>query len=274
MRIGLIGCGRVGVTLFDLLRKNNTIVGVYDKKKQRERIAAMLLRIRHNPSYHELVKQSEALFLATPDDEILRAYAKMREHISGPTCIFHFSGILPADIIPRTPKVYRASVHPFATFPEIAVPARKRHYHISLEGDPPAIKAARAIFGARYFTLKKIRKQDKTLYHLTGVFSSNLLVALIASACYLAGKIGWTEKEIQQLIFPIIEQTLGNIKRRGLVNALSGPLVRGDVLTIEKHLRALRNDKTLLNVYKALSHLLTTDFAGSKKKRALRRILR
>lgn len=273
MRIGLIGCGRVGVTLFRLLKKNNTIVGVHDIRKQRERSAATLLRMRHNPSYHELVKQSEAVFLATPDDEILRAYAKMREHVSGPKCIFHFSGILPADIIPATPKVYRASVHPFATFPEIAARAGNRHYHISLEGDPPAIKAARAIFGARYFTLKRIRRQDKILYHLTGVFSSNLLVALIAAACHLAGKIGWTEKEIRRLIFPIIEQTIGNVKRDGIEKALSGPLARGDVLTIEKHLRALRKDKTLFNVYKDLSFLLVK-YARGANKRTLKNLLR
>ena len=109
MRIGLIGCGRVGVTLFCLLKKNNTIVGVHDRNKQRERSAARLLKIERNPPYHELIDRCEAIFLATPDDEILKAYARVRKYTKGTKHVFHFSGILTADIIPRTDNVLAGS---------------------------------------------------------------------------------------------------------------------------------------------------------------------
>ncbi len=273
MRIGLIGCGRVGVTLFCLLKKDNTIVGVHDRDKRRERSAARLLKIEHNPPYHELIDRCQAIFLATPDDEILKAYTKMREYVTGTKYIFHFSGILAADIIPRTRNAYRASVHPFATFPRIAVPAGNACYHFSIEGDERALRACHAIFSRRNFTLKKIRKQDKTLYHLAGVFSSNLLVALVSSAARIAGRIGWKRKEIRKMMIPIIEQTIRNIEKHGIDGALSGPLQRGDSGVIKKHLAALRYDKDLLDIYRSLSRALL----GRKSvrgDRALKKLLR
>lgn len=273
MRIGLIGCGRVGVTLCDILRQNNTLVGVHDKSQERERAAARRLKIRHNPSYPELIRQSEALFIATPDDEIVRAYGKMRRFICGPKYVFHFSALLPADTIPGTPDVHRASVHPFATFSGFAAPSRTERYHLSLEGDAPALKAARAIFGGRHFTLKRIRREDKALYHLVGVFASNLLVGLVAAAGRLAARIGWQDRDLRQLLYPIVEQTIRNIREHGPEEALTGPLRRGDVKTVEKHLRALRRDKDLLNVYKTLSRSLI-EYARGADQRKLKRILR
>jgi len=273
MRIGLIGCGRVGVTLFCLLKKNNTIVGVHDRNRQRERSAARLLKIESNPPYHGLIDRCEAIFLATPDDEILKAYARMRKYTKGTKYVFHFSGILAADIIPRTHNAYRASVHPFATFPRIAVPAGNAHYHLSIEGDAQALRACRKIFSKKNFTLKRIRKKDKTLYHLVGVFSSNLLVALVSSAGRIAGRIGWKREEIRQMMIPIIEQTIRNIERYGIEGALSGPLQRGDTGVVKKHLAALRYDKDLIDVYRSLSRAML-DRRSVRSKPALKSLLR
>jgi predicted short-subunit dehydrogenase-like oxidoreductase (DUF2520 family) len=274
MRIGLIGCGRAGVTIFNLLKRNNRIIGVYDIKKENERTAVRILKIKDNPTYKELINQSEALFIATPDDEILNAYDKIRKHARERKYIYHLSGVLPADIMPRRKNISRASVHPFATFPTITAPSRRKRYSISIEGDPPAIRSARAIFHKNNFTLRRINKKDKTIYHLVGVFSSNLLVGLVSSIQKLVNRINWHEEELEQMIFPIIEETVGNLKKYGIQDSLSGPLRRGDLGIIEKHLHALKNEKNLLNIYKALSRSLVADMSDGKRKRALKKILR
>jgi predicted short-subunit dehydrogenase-like oxidoreductase (DUF2520 family) len=274
MRIGLIGCGRAGVTLFQLLRKNNKVIGVHDLKKNKERTAARLLKVRNNPPLRDMVGQCEAIFIATPDDEILKAYKAMRKFLNGRKYIFHLSGVLPAGIIPRTKNINRASVHPFATFPEITAPPPNKHFFISIEGDPLALRSARKIFRKENFTLKKIKKEDKATYHLVGVFSSNLLVGLASSIRRMAGRINWREEEFEQMILPMIEDTVDNLKAYGIPDSLSGPIARGDVRTIEKHLRALKNDNTLLNVYKALSLSIVEAMSDGKRKRALKRILR
>ena len=81
MRIGLIGCGRVGVTITRLLKSNNRIIGIHDTNKRRQRQAVRLLGIKNNPDYAELVESSEVLLIATPDDIITKAYKQMQEYI-------------------------------------------------------------------------------------------------------------------------------------------------------------------------------------------------
>ena len=275
MRIALIGCGRVGVTIFYLLsrNRNNTIIGVYDTDKRQEKAALRMLRIEHNPTYREMIEQSEALFIATPDDTILKAYKKMCKYLRGNKYIFHFSGILPADILPAVKGTYRASVHPFATFPKIIIPPKRKLFFLSLEGDPRAVKNAYTIFHSKYFVMKRIKKETKTFYHLIGVFSSNLLVGLIASIHDIAAKLDWKAKDIRQLVYPLLEETLNNIKEYGVRESLSGPLHRGDTEVIQKHLRALQHDKDLLDIYKTLSRAIINDAMSGKRKKLWRKNL-
>jgi predicted short-subunit dehydrogenase-like oxidoreductase (DUF2520 family) len=272
MQIGLIGCGRVGVTLFYLLKRNNRVIGVYDINRRNQNKAAQLLGIKNNPRYNDIINRCQALFLATPDDTICLAYERASKHIRGRKFVYHFSGLLPSDIIPKTKNVSRASVHPFATFPRIVIPPRRK-YLISIEGDGSAVKAASDIFRPKYFTLRQIKKEQKIIYHLAGVFSSNLLVGLISSTYELARKLNWQEADIHQLIFPIIDETLINIKKHGLESALSGPLQRGDVDTIKKHLKALKKNKRLSNIYRDLSIYILQNITPDNKNRQLKKLL-
>ena len=254
--------------------KNNQIIGTYDTNRRRQRFAARSLNIRDNPTYLELIKRSEVLLIATLDDIITRAYTKMSRHITGTKYIFHFSGILPAYIMPKRMNIHRASVNPFATFPETSPTAARQHFFMSIEGDPRALRAARQVFNNKNFTIRKINKEDKPIYHLIGVFSSNLLVGLVAAINELADKIGWRRKELVKMIIPLMEHTMNNIKSLGAQKSLSGPLRRGDIAVIEKHLRSLQRDKNLLQIYKVLSRAIVENLLKDGKKRELDRLLR
>ena len=273
MHIGLIGCGRVGVTIFNILKKRHNVVGVYDINKKHEHTAIRLLGLGKNPSYRELIERCEIVFLATPDDALVKAYKYMYDYITGPKYVFHFSGIMPADILPKKRNIHRASVHPFATFPEIAIQARTQPFVLSIEGDRAAVNMARRIFTSKHFTLKHLRKRDKTFYHLIGVFSSNLLVGLLAAIFDIAQKVNWEEDEIRQMVYPIIEETMKNIKKQGLRNSLSGPLSRGDIATVEAHLEALKKNERLLKIYKEISLYITENLISGHKKRKLKNLL-
>ncbi len=273
MRIGLIGCGRVGITLFLLLKKNNHLVGVYDTDIKNKRRALQLLHIRQNPVSADLIRKSEALFFATPDDQVVKAFAKAKPYIQGKKYIFHFSGLLPASIFPRSRNVHRASIHPFATFPTIIIQPRKK-YFLFVEGDREAVKVARKIFKSKHFTIRSIAKKRKLHYHLTGVFASNLLIGLLSTVRTLAKRTGWKESDFYEVVFSIVEETLMNTKKYTLDNALSGPLQRGDVEVIKKHIHTLMEDKDMLNIYKTVSLYMLRNLAGCKRKKEIETLLK
>lgn len=273
MNIGLIGCGKVGTTIFYLLKNNNKIIGVYDINKKNEKQALKSLHIKKNLSLKELCVKSQALFFATPDDQILIAYMKAKPFIKNKKYIFHFSGLLSSAIFPKSKNLYRGSIHPFATFPDIVLPPARNKYYLFVEGNEHALRAIKRIFAKRYFSIKRLKSFQKTKYHLLGVFSSNLLIGLVWAIYRLTKDIGWTKKEINEVIIPIIEETLHNIRGKGLNNALSGPLERGDIEVIKKHLSTLKKNKDLMNIYKTLSLTVLKNVVKGEKKKKIEDLL-
>ena len=123
----------------------------------------------------------------------------------------------------------------------------------ALEGDAKAVRAARAIvldLRGQPFT---IRKEHKEAYHAWGMFASPLLTALLAASERVAGSAGVSRKAARERMLPILRQTLGNYERLGAAGAFSGPITRGDVATVGKHLRVLRAVPEATEIYIALA---------------------
>jgi predicted short-subunit dehydrogenase-like oxidoreductase (DUF2520 family) len=124
----------------------------------------------------------------------------------------------------------------------------------AIEGDVAAVRAARRMvrdIGGEAFS---IRRQDKTLYHTWGTFASPLLIALLASAEQVAMGAGVRSRAAaRKRMLPILQQTLRNYGALGPAEAFSGPLVRGDVATVQRHVAALSRLANAKQVYAALA---------------------
>lgn len=256
MKIGLIGCGRVGLTLCYIIKAKNEIVGIYDVNKKNEEKALRVLGFKNNPPFSQLIAKSEVLFFATPDDEVLNAFNRAKEYIKTSKYCFHFSGLLPAEIFPGNKNIFRGSLHPLATIPRLVIPPPKEKYFLFFQGDRKAYQVVKRIFPASNFVIRRIERKYKKYYHLVGVFASNLLVGLARATLKLAKRINWQEREFKEFIIPLMADTIKNIKKFGIKEALSGPLVRGDTETIRMHLEILKKDKELAKVYELLSRML------------------
>ncbi len=78
-------------------------------------------------------------------------------------------------------------------------------------------------------------------------------MALESAALKLAEAAGIGQADAMQALLPLIKGTVGNIERVGIPQALTGPIARGDVGTIRRHLEAIgRKVPELLPLYKAL----------------------
>ncbi len=89
----------------------------------------------------------------------------------------------------------------------------------------------------------RITPENKSLYHLTGVFSSNFLL----SHFYNSQKI-FKESKIEGVAYlnlfgNIIDETIRNIKTNSLKDSVSGPVLRGDLNTIKGHVDVAEEKK-------------------------------
>jgi predicted short-subunit dehydrogenase-like oxidoreductase (DUF2520 family) len=142
----------------------------------------------------------------------------------------------------------------------------------AIEGDQKAARAARAIVGDLRGLAFTIRKQDKKAYHAWGMFVSPLLTALLAASEDVAAAAGVSGMAARQRVLPILKQTLANYARLGAAGSFSGPIARGDVNTVRKHLNALRGIPAAREVYITLARAALRALP-SKNRAALEKIL-
>jgi predicted short-subunit dehydrogenase-like oxidoreductase (DUF2520 family) len=168
--------------------------------------------------------------------------------------VFHASGALGSGELRALKKrgAAIASVHPLMTFVRGVVPALAG-VPFAMEGDVAAVRMARRMvrgLGGQSFA---IRGDRKAAYHAWGSFASPLLVALLVTTERVAGEAGVSRAEARRRMLPIIRQTLANYAEHGPDRSFSGPIIRGDGSTLEKHLRLLRKLPDARHVYLALA---------------------
>ena len=219
--------------------------------------------------------RAEIVWFCVPDGAI----ASAAESLTGAAdwkgkVALHSSGALTSDelAVLRRRGAEVASVHPLMTFVRGSRPSLLE-VPFAIEGNSRAARAARAIvldLRGQSFT---IRKQQKEAYHAWGMFASPLLTALLAASEDVAVAAGVSPKAARERMLPILRQTLANYARLGAPGSFSGPIVRGDVATVQKHLRVLREVSGVRDVYVALALTALRDLPA-KNRTTLEKILR
>jgi predicted short-subunit dehydrogenase-like oxidoreductase (DUF2520 family) len=142
----------------------------------------------------------------------------------------------------------------------------------AIEGDRTAVRLAGQIVRKLGGYAYSIRKRDKAAYHAWATFTSPLLTALLATTEEVAKLAGVRDEDARRRMMPILWQTLANYGEFGAARGFSGPIIRGDVETVKRHLKILRVNRAARQVYVALAGA-ALQYLPAKNKVALRRAL-
>lgn len=195
--------------------------------------------------------------IAVPDAAVAEVAATLAQ--AGPATpgavALHLSGALPSAVLDvlRGQGYATGSLHPLQTVasPEEGA-ARLRGVAFAFEGEAAARPVADAIVRAARGRMMKVPASAKATYHAAGVFASNYVVANAAVAArLLAGAAQVSTPEALAALLPLVEGARANLERLGLPRALTGPIVRGDVEIVRRHLDAL--DAPTRALYSALA---------------------
>jgi predicted short-subunit dehydrogenase-like oxidoreductase (DUF2520 family) len=198
---------------------------------------------------------TDIVWLTVPDDAIAGVAQQLAQSQDWKgKLVFHSSGALTSDeLAPLRARGARvASVHPMMTFVRDAAP-ELAGVAFAVEGDAAAVRAAKAIVKRLDGNSYAIKKQNKVLYHVFGSFASPLVIALMATLEEVALAAGIRRQDIKAVMVPLLWQTLRNYLKHDAASAFSGPLVRGDVATVRKHLEELKKLPEAREVYVALA---------------------
>jgi predicted short-subunit dehydrogenase-like oxidoreductase (DUF2520 family) len=181
------------------------------------------------------------VFLAVPDQAIDEVAATISRLEPSPRLSFvHLSGALGLSALDALRDHSVGSFHPLQSFPAPRDPEAFRGITVAVDASTPALmRRLRALARAVGARPKHVDDSQRALYHTAAVFASNYVDVVLAKAVGLLQQAGWSEKEATEGLLPLAEGALSNVRERGPVAALTGPVRRGDVATVERHLSAL-----------------------------------
>ncbi len=256
--ISIIGPGNLGSALaVELARAGypiRYIVRRAGSKVTRPKVLARRVKA-------ELVMLGEApldtdiVWITVPDDTIAAVAKQLApSQVWKGRIVLHSSGALTSEELwslwEKGASV--ASVHPMMTF----VAGKKPSWHgvaFAIEGDEEAAKVAHSIASDLGGNPFEIEKHNKVLYHAFGSFASPLVIALMSAMEQVAEAAGVPSAKAKEMMVPLLRETLNNYLAKDAAGAFSGPLVRGDVKTVRKHLEQLKRVPEAREVYVALA---------------------
>jgi predicted short-subunit dehydrogenase-like oxidoreductase (DUF2520 family) len=256
MKVGFIGAGTVGTALaVRLYRAGCAVVSVSSRSPHSaHKLAELVSNCEVYQNGQGVADTAELVFITTPDDVIAKVVGEIGWH-AGQDAI-HCSGAHSIDILEpaRQSGANVGSFHPLQTFASYEQAMENLPGSaFALEAEEPLLtklKQLAHILGGSYIELKP---GDKVLYHAAAVFASNYLVALVKLAVDLWQYFGVSPEEALKALMPLLKGTISNIESIGLPRCLTGPVARGDLSTISKHLSGLKaRDSGLLTTYREL----------------------
>jgi predicted short-subunit dehydrogenase-like oxidoreductase (DUF2520 family) len=279
LTVSIVGPGNLGTALALTLPSAGYVVkfiaarakGITSRETTglARRVKARLVTLGKEPLDSDLV------WITVPDDAIAATALRLaRTQDWKGKIVFHSSGALTSDdLAPLRQKGAKvASVHPGMTFVRGPAP-QMLGVAFAVEGDPAATRLAKRIVADLGGTMYAINKRNKVLYHAFGSFASPLVIALMASLERVAKAAGIKPDDVKAMMLPLLRQTLRNYVQHDAASAFSGPLARGDVATVRRHLEELKAVPGARAVYVALASAALKNLPV-KNRRAMERELK
>lgn len=269
-KIGIIGAGVVGTAVGVVLKqKGYEITGVYDIKTESTKQLVERIGCTPHTSPQEVSRSADILFITTSDAAIGNAVDTLadRKAFYEGQIVVHMSGAQSSEVLDRA-KAFSAhvlSVHPLQSFANVEGAIQNLPGSVfSIEGDSEAYETAVCIVETLQGEYFFIDRKSKPLYHAGACVVSNYLVTLIDFGVRLLESSGIPRSAGIKALLPLIQGTVNNIENIGIPRALTGPIARGDLSTVVKHLDCLEEmAPELMKLYSWLG-FYTTQIAVEK----------
>ena len=219
----IVGAGRVGKTI----------------------AARLAERVPTRTTGRELdVGEADLVLLCVPDGAI----SEVATAIAPGPWVAHTSGA--TGLAALDPHKRRFSLHPLQTFVLERGPEQLDGAWAAITGETDeALAAARGLAGLLGVEPFELDDQDRPVYHSAAAFASSFLVTVHEVAAELIESAGAPAEALE----PLMRRTIENGFRH------TGPLVRGDWQTVERHREAIRSRRPqLLPLYEALTDATAT----------------
>ena len=244
--VTVVGAGAMGRVLAMRLRERGyPVLAVISQTREHAEMLAHSVEARiASDSLHDLPAESRLVCCCVPDGKVTEVAVRLSRvaHPWQKTVVLHTSGAQPASALgPLAGEGARTlSFHPLQALTRASGPSALDGVYAGIEGAPPALAAGIELavgLGMRYLVLSA---EVKPRYHLAASIASNFLVTLQSVVQQIFQSFDIDRVTAQEVMAPLVRGTLDNLAASTPEDALTGPILRGDLETVHKHGLALR----------------------------------
>jgi len=246
MKIGFIGAGKAGCSLGKYFCEKTlpdlTLTGFYSKTPAHAQWAAQFTQSQFFSSIEDVISYSDVIIISTPDSVVDLIWQSIPKETLKGKIICHLSGSLSSDVFSKKESygAYGISIHPLFAFSNKESVYQQLHQAcFTLEGDSYAVELWQKFFADMGNPTLLLRKEDKTAYHAAASMLSNHVLAVLDCGYQLLQSCGFTDAQARQFTANLVTENLQHAISSGTIQALTGPIERGDLETVEKHLSCL-----------------------------------
>ena len=239
-RIGVVGAGRVGAVLSAALRSagHDVVAAAGDSAASLHRIETLLPGVRHaKPT--DVARACDLLLLTVPDDMLENVVIQLvgAGAIREGQIVCHTSGRHGLAVLASATEIGARPIamHPAMTFTgtEIDLDRLTGCVFGMTAGEGEREYAEGLVADLQGISLW-VPESKRTLYHAGLAHGANHLVTLVSQAMELLAASG--AEDPAATLRPLLSAALDNALAQGDA-ALTGPIVRGDVKTVQAHLQ-------------------------------------
>lgn len=243
LRVAIVGPGRAGRSLANAMRAGGVPV---------------LGLVGRGLSGGVPLESADVVLVTVRDSDLPVALGQLRELRDG-AVVLHASGATDASAELGT---LREEGHPAGTFHPLvsladpdAGATMLRGAWIGVDGDAGAIAAAEQLASAIGAHVLRIPAGAKAGYHAAAVIAANFPAVLAAAAECEMRRVGVEPGPAHGAVAHLMRTSLTGIEALGPERALTGPVSRGDVGTVERNLAALADDPAVRDLYVAATRI-------------------
>ncbi|HIY76632.1 MAG TPA: DUF2520 domain-containing protein [Candidatus Sphingobacterium stercorigallinarum] len=250
MSIVMIGSGNLATQLAIALQNSgHQITQVWSRQLAHAEDLARRLSTEATDHWENLDKNADVYVLAVSDQAITEvAQGLMLNHPDA--LILHCSGATSMDVLSRFKNF--GVLYPVQTFSK-HIPIDFAQIPIGIEGNRPEAYAALAsIANALSGRVFDCDSAQRLALHVSAVFANNFTNALLLTAADILAQ----HQLPFDILTPIIEETVEKAVTHHPIKVQTGPAVRDDQVTLEKHLNFLSMNPEWQLIYQKISDLI------------------
>ena len=242
----IIGAGKISYSLAPaMIDAGYKIKSIISSKKKKAEELAFKLNIKEFSDNLESLNIKKGIFILAVSDNQIRITAERLSALKidfPKSLIIHLSGSHDISLLKSVglKKAHTASFHIMQSFPS----RRRRNIKNSFSSIETLSREASEFLFNLSKDLKlnpfQLDSRNKVIYHLAAIFASNFLNAVLFQSQQLFDILGYKEYSFNDIFSPLYSSTIKNIKQTNPSKALSGPIERGDLVTIKKHIREIK----------------------------------